>query len=161
MSYDITTSYFVDGFSLYNYFGVGVESGSDDLLQFPDRKDSISHDWEDENGVDVDLTRVFLKEREATFKCFILANDETDFWNKYNLFLSYLTKPGTRRLTITEHGRDYFIYYKKSNAYKRFTRILSSNQIACKFDLTVVEPDPTSNRVETYLVTEAGSFIIT
>jgi hypothetical protein len=161
MAVDINTLYFLDGYSLYKYFGVGVESGSDQLLEFPERKDSISHDWLDEHGLDIDLTRVFLKSREVTFQMWIVADGEADFWNKYNLFLSFLTKPGLRRLTITEHSREYFVYYKKATAYKRFTRIKDTNQVLSKFSLTLIEKDPTQNVVSDFIVDEFTRFIIT
>lgn len=71
MPYDIKNSYFLDGYSLFQYFGVGVQSGSSDLLKFPDRKDSTTHDWQDENGIDIDLSRVFMASREATFNMWL------------------------------------------------------------------------------------------
>ena len=161
MAYSISNSYYLDGLSLFDYFGVGVESGSSDLLKPPDRKDSISHDWMDENGIDIDLSRVFLQSREATFQMFIIANDEADFWNKYNAFISYLQKPGTRRLTISEFSKDFFVFYKSCKTFDRFTRIKDSGKVACKFTLVLIEKDPTAAQAPTFLIEETGRFIIT
>jgi hypothetical protein len=142
------------------YFGVGVESGSSDLLKFPDRKDSVTHDWIDENGIDIDLSRVFLASREATFNMWLLADDENDFWTKYNLFLSYLTKPGLRRLTISEFNRDYYVFYKKMVTLSRLTRIKDVNKVALKFSVTFIEQDPTTNAEPTFLVDDFSRFLI-
>jgi hypothetical protein len=161
MPYDIKQSYFLDGFSLYTYFGVGVQDGSSDLLKFPDRKDSTTHDWQDENGIDIDLSRVFLASREATFNMWLLADDENDFWTKYNLFLSYLTKPGLRRLTISEFNRDYYVFYKKMVTLSRLTRVKDVNKVALKFSVTFIEQDPTTNAQPIYLTDEFSRFIIT
>lgn len=161
MPYSIGNSYYIDGLSLYNYFGVGVEDGSNDLLKPPDRKDSISHDWTDENGIDIDLSRVFLQSREATFQMFILADNEADFWNKYNAFVSYLQKPGTRRLTISEFNKDFYVFYKSCKTFARFTRIKEVNKVACKFTLVLVEKDPSASEAPTFLITEDSRFIIT
>lgn len=161
MAYDVRTSYYIDGYSLYATFGVVVTTGSSDLLQFAERKESTTHDWLDENGIDVDLSRVFLKSREATFQMWIIADSEADFWNKYNGFLSFLTKPGLRRLTITEHSKEYYVYYKKSAVFQRFTRIKDVDKIACKFSLTLIEKDPTTNAVSEFIVSEGNRFIIT
>lgn len=161
MAYDINNSYFLDGKSLYGVFGIGVESGSADLLKFPDRKDSTSHDWLDENGIDIDLSRVFVSSREATFNMWLIAASEEDFWNKYNTFFGFVVKPGLRRLTITEHGKDYYVYYKKMGTLTRFTRIKETNEIALKFSVTFIEADPTTNTAPVFLVTQSGAFIIT
>lgn len=161
MPVDVKNTYFIDGYSLYTYFGIGVESGSADFLKFPDRKDSTSHDWKDENGLDVDLTRVFLAAREATLNMWLLADDENDFWTKYNLFLSSVTKPGLRRLTVSEFDRDYYVYYKKMVTLTRLTRIKDTTKIGLKFSVTFIEQDPTTNAQPTYIVDNFNRFIIT
>jgi hypothetical protein len=152
--------FYIDGYDLYIYFGIGVESGSSDLLKFPDRKDSVTHDWIDENGIDIDLSRVFLASREATLNMWLLADDENDFWTKYNLFLSYLTKPGLRRLTISEFNRDYDVFYKKMVTLSRLTRIKDVNKVALKFSVTFIEQDPTTNAEPTFLVDDFSRFLI-
>jgi hypothetical protein len=160
MAYDFKISYEIDGLALYPAFGVGVESGSDDLLKFPKRKDSTSHDWLDENGIDVDLTRVFLESREATFDMWLMADNEDDFWTKYNNFCAYMVKPGLRRLTIAELGKDYFVYYKEMKTLSRLTRIKETNKVAIKFTITFEEPDPTTSTEQVFIVDGEGSFII-
>jgi hypothetical protein len=133
-------------------------------LRFPERKDSISHDWKDENGIDVDLSRVFLASREATFSCNFLAANEADFWTKYNSFIYILRQPGLRRLEIAEFGRSFYLYYKSCPSYARFTRIkrgTNAGMISCKFQITLVEKNPTFDSGNVYLITDAVKFIIT
>lgn len=152
--------YFIDGADLWTNFKVGIESGSDDFLKMPKRKSSIQHDWSDENGLDVDLSRAFFEAKNIELKCHIIADNEADFWSNYNKFLGVLAKPGNRRLTVTELGRDFYVYYTECSIYTRFTRLLQSNKVACKFNLKLVEPIPDLT-VQTFLVDEANKFIIT
>lgn len=154
--------YFLDGIDLWLGYRVGVESGSDDFLRMPKKKEGIQHDWQDENGLDVDLSRIFLEAKEVELKCHILAPTEADFWISYDALLATLTKPGVRRLTITEFGRDFYVFYKSCEIYTRFTRLLDSNLVACKFTLKLMEKNPTASALPpSFLVDEAGRFIIT
>lgn len=155
-----TNRYYLDGADLWLYYKVGVESGSDDLLKMPKRKESITHNWLDENGIDVDLSRVFVEAKDIELKCHIIADSEADFWENYNRLQTTLKKPGLRRLTITEFGRDFFVYYKECNIYTRFTRIKSVNKVACKFSLKLTETVPQLTE-QTFIVDESTQFIIT
>lgn len=159
-----TGQYYIDGADLWLVYGVTIRSGSDDLMKFPERKDSISHDWEDENGIDIDLSRVFLQSREATFQCNIIANSEVDFWQKYNSFLAMLVQPNLRRLEISELSASYFVYYKQCPSFTRFTRIKSgqySGKIAAQFTITLVEQAPNIDASNRYVIDEQNRFIIT
>jgi hypothetical protein len=162
---DATGLYYIDGKDLWTIFGVFVEAGSDDLLKYPAKKDSIEHDWMDADGIDVDLTRVYLSEREINLKMAIYATSEDDFWNKYNGFIAQMTQPELRRLQIKEFGmRSFFVYYKECTNYTRLTRVLDGTTtfIACKFNLKLVEPMPKPDDTgDQFLVDEDGRFIVT
>lgn len=156
--------YYMDGADLWLVYGVTIRAGSDDLMKFPERKDSISHDWEDENGIDIDLSRVFLQSREATFQCNIIANNEQDFWQKYNSFLAMLVQPNLRRLEISELSASYFVYYKQCPSFTRFTRIKAgphSGKVAAQFTITLVEQSPNIDASNRYVIDEQNRFIIT
>lgn len=156
--------YFMDGKDLFLVYGIIIEAGSDDLLKFPDRKDSISHDWMDENGIDIDLSRVFFEPREISLQCAILANNGTDFWNKYGAFLAMLAQPDLRRLEVTELSSSYYVFYKQCTSFTRFTRIkIGSNagKVASKFTLTLVEKAPAIDSSNVYLITDDNRFLIT
>jgi hypothetical protein len=156
--------YFIDGIDLWIAFGMIVEGGSDDLLKFPERKDSISHDWQDANGIDIDLSRVFFKARDFSLRMSIIAASPADFWEKYNYFLAQMAQPGVRRLTIGEFDRSFYVYYRKCSAFTRFTKLKNEagqKLIGCKFTVDFTEKEPTLNNLDTYIIDEAGRFIIT
>lgn len=161
MAYPIG-QYTMDGRDFYLIYGITISSGSEDFLRPPERKDSIEHDWADRPGVDKDLSRVFFKDRICQLNCNLIAQNEADFWNKYNMFLSMLAQPGERRLEIAEYNANYFVIYQKVDSFVRYTPVASSRGvIACKFALTLRELHPQIDASNQYLISEPGIFIIT
>lgn len=152
--------YYMDGADLWVHFNIGVESGSDDFLKMPKRKDTISHNWLDENGLDVDLSRTFLEAKQIELKCHLLADNEAQFWDCYNRFMAALTKPGIRRITVAEFDRDFYCFYNECNIYTRFTRLKTVNKIACKFSVKLTERVPYMSTA-TFVIDDAGRFLIT
>lgn len=158
---DLSGHYFIDGIDLWN-FKIFVASGSEDFLRYPAKKDSITHDWPDQNGIDVDLFKNFLKEREITLQCAIVTTTEAEFWDNYYGFLKLMTKPGRRRIEITEFSnQQFFVYYKDCAVFERFTRIKQTNLVACKFSLLLVENEPSVQNGKVFLIDEQGRFIVT
>ncbi|RPE05558.1 hypothetical protein EGT74_24555 [Chitinophaga lutea] len=163
MAYPIG-QYYIDGADLYLVYGILIASGSDDFLRLPDRKESITNDWLDENGIDIDLSRVFLKSKECTLECAILAANEIDFWTKYDSFFAMLIKPGLRRLEITELSSSFYVYYKDCPSYDRVTRIKTgphAGKVGAKFSITFVEQKPRLDASNVYVITQNNKFIIT
>ena len=152
--------YFIDGTDIGVAYGMVVESGGDSLLIFPERKEPVSHDWGDTNGIDVDLSRVFFKARDFTLNMAILGDGATDFNSKYNAFITLLAQPGPRRLSIAEFNRSYFIYYRKCSAFKRYSNLAGSGVVACKFSIDCTEIAPSINNQDLYVSDEDGRFII-
>jgi hypothetical protein len=156
--------YFIDGKDIWTAYNIFVESGSDDFLQYPAKKESITHDWMDSNGIDVDLSRVFLEPREITLRCAIIVTSSDQFWQKYTGFIADLTQPGTRRIEVAEFGsRSFNVHYKSCNDFTRLTRVKegTTTKIACKFTLVLVEPVPVLDNGNIFIVDEDGRFLVT
>jgi hypothetical protein len=162
MTIDLSNRHFIDGIDLWIAFGVFVESGSDDFLKWPGAKQGISHDWQDSNGVDVDLSRRFLDQRTVQLKCAIIADSEIDFWLKHQRFIAALVQPGKRRFEIAQFtGKSFYVYYKETGNFSRFTRIKGADKVACKFSITIVENEPQIDNDNVFIVDDAGRFLIT
>lgn len=159
-------NYFIDGIDLWNAFSLFIESGTDGFLQYAPKKDSITHDWGDANGEDVDLSRIFLSGRDVTLNCAIVvetASAADDFFDRYEKLLNLLVQPGRRRFSAARLGdRSYYVFYKSTSNWKMYTPITGApSQVACKFTLTLREPEPALNSQNVYLVTEGGKFLVT
>lgn len=154
--------YYINGKDLWVTFGVALEKGStSDFLKFPEAKETIEHDWMDSNGIDVDLSRIFYKQKTIAMKCFLVANNEAEWWTKYNQFFAELTLPGLKRFEISEFSKSFYIYYKDCSNFSRFTRIKNATKIVVEFTLTVIEQEPKFDTNNVFLIDETGRFIVT
>lgn len=154
--------FFIDGMDFWGTFGVVVEGGSDGFLRYPSRKDSITRDWSDANGIDVDLSRVFVTSRNISLDCGIIADDEADFWAKYNAFLNQWLKPGLHRIQVAEYGlRSFYCHYSDTSNFSRVTRIQGTDKVGCKFTLNIVETEPQLDNNDTFIIDEEGRYLIT
>ena len=166
---DVSGYAWIDGIDLWTAFGLFIEKGSADFLRHPPKKDSITHDWMDSHGIDVDLSRYFFKERQGALNMGMIADSEEQFWEKHQSFIATLTQPGTRRLTLKAHGeRSYFVFYKECNNWTQVKplkgvdeQIFGPNKVGAKFSLVVIEPNPQIDASLVYLVDEEGRFIVT
>lgn len=169
MAADVSGYFFMDGMDLWVQFGLFIEKGSADFLRYPPKKESITHDWLDSNGLDVDLSRVFFKERQVTLNCGIIAETEEDFWLKHDSFIATLAQPGTRRLMFKSHGdKQYFVYYKDCSNYTQVKAlkgqeadIFGANRVAARFSLIIEEPEPQIDSTMVVIVDEDGRYLTT
>lgn len=167
---DVSGKFFIDGQDLWAIYRVFIEESSAELLRYPPKKESITHDWRDANGIDVDLTAVFFAQREVAIVFAIITENEEDFWLYHDRFIALLVKPGLRRLQLSSHGqRSYHIFYKECNNYSNVIKLqgidpnatlIPDRLIAHKFTIVFVEPEPTVNR-DVFLVDDSGRHIIT
>jgi hypothetical protein len=161
--------YFLNSKDFWTIYSVIVESGSSDFLKEPPAKESITRNWSDANGLDIDVSKnQFRNAREITLNCSIFGDSEDDFWLKYNAFLAEWRKPGFKRIQIAELGlRSYYCLLKNCTVFNRFTRIrldeigVYDMKVACKFTLDIIEPDPNLGTGDVFIVNEAGKFLIT
>lgn len=162
---NVTGYFFLDGIDIYTTFGVVIEEGSADFLRYPPKKNSIEHDWQDANGRDVDLSRIFFDQREGVLNCAIFATSEEDFWTKHEQFISQWMQPGLRRLIFKSHGeRSYYVYYKETNNYSQIKALKGEDGerlVAGRFSLVIVEPEPQVDASHIFLVDGEGNFIVT
>lgn len=153
---------FVDGTDLWTNFGViGRKGYLDIFLKMPKRKESLTHDWLDTNGIDVDLSKIFLDKRDLPLKMVMVGNNEEDFWAKHGQFQALWTQPGLRRLTVRQFNRDFYVHYQDMpEASKSGNLKNNSGKIFFFFTLLLSEPKPSIEEVY-FLADDDGVFIIT
>lgn len=124
--------------NLYKEFGLFIQSGTADLLKFPERKDPISEDWPDEDGAAYDLKAPRFKDKEVRLHCAFIASSDADFWMAYNTLFEELKKPGYQKLYVHDHSKTYEVFYKQSGEFKKATKRLKGvDTIFVKFHLTL------------------------
>jgi hypothetical protein len=158
-----TGYWFIDGLDVWAQFAIGIREGTADLLEYGARKPSLTHDWPDQDGIDIDVTAHYIKERTINLRCWLITETEDEFWRKHDALLALLRKPGMRRFTVTAHrGRSYSLVYQSVSQYKQVAplRGMPDNTIVHEFILTFLEPQPQVEEAEIFLQDDDGAFII-
>lgn len=124
--------------NLYTGFGLVIQTGTEALLEFPERKTTLEVDWREQNGTDYDLSLPVFKDKEVTLKCAIMANDDTAFWVQYYALRAELAKPNWQELYIADHNHSYDVFYKKSGNWdKKSKRLKNVPKVFVQFNLTL------------------------
>lgn len=124
--------------NLYSEYGLVIQTGTAELLTFPERKESLSNDWREENGGEYDLSLVRFKDKEVNLNCAILADNDDDFWDGYNSFFEELSKANWQNLYIDDHSRTYQVHYLKSSSFKKSSKRLKNvPKVFVKFVITL------------------------
>jgi hypothetical protein len=144
---------------LWAVFGVKVVTGSSTFLQYNKRKDSLSHDFPEEMGIDIDLTQPTLSSRQPTLSCVLKATSRDDFFNKYDGLFTELRQLGTLEIYIADHNRNYILYWTEQQNISKLSQI-DTTYIGVTFDLVFAETNPTDNISAVYLVDEHDNYII-
>lgn len=133
----------IDGQDAYSEYGFIILKGSmNDWLLFPEMKEPFSHNWKDENGLDVDLENRYLKDKNVSLKVLFVADSEMAFWSNYKKTLNMLTQPGIRKVYYREMEKEFEVYYTKSSSPSTFTRLKDVNKVVVGMTLHFSMPDP-------------------
>jgi len=124
--------------NLLSVYKLIIQTGTQDLLIFPERKESLSNDWREENGTETDLELVRFKDKEVDLNCMFIVSNDAEYWSCYNAFFAEITKPGLQNLFIDDHSKTYQVYYKKTSGFKKVSKRLKNvPKVAVKFTLTL------------------------
>lgn len=133
-----TFSDLLNGVDLFENYGLVIQTGTAELLEFPERKETLSNDWAEHDGKEYDLDLVRFKEKEVSLNCAIMAENDDMFWDYYERFFSDLTQPGWQVLYINDHGRTYEVFYKKSGSFRKAQKKLKGvEKVFVKFQITL------------------------
>lgn len=125
--------------NLYADFGLIIQTNTAELLHFPERKETLTNDWAEENGKEYDLDLPKFHDKEVTLKCLFIAPNEAQFWQGYNAFFSEWQKSGWQQLYIDDHAKTYQCFYKKTENFQKLTkRIKNVTKIVVSFEIILV-----------------------
>lgn len=155
--------WYLDGMDIWNTFNIAINEGLANFIPLTRRKESITNNWPDQNGIDVDVSKHFFSERTVTLTCLVLTETENEFWQKRDAFIQQLAKPGLRRLTVTAHqSRSYFVIFQEVSNYQQVKTLknIPDNMIAHTFTITLLEPQPQVDAGDVFLAGDNGEFLI-
>lgn len=126
----------LNGRNLFTDFGLVIQTGTQNLLCMPERKDLLQNNWREQNGTEYDLTAPVFKDKEVVLKVAFMADDDTDFWQKYQEFASEIQQAGYQNLFIEDHSKTYQVFYKNTtNWQKKSKRLKNVSKVFVKFNL--------------------------
>ena len=98
-----TGALYVDGYDVYKQFGMYVvEGGYNELVAFPPLKDVEKNDWQEEDGIEADLSAPVLNTREVSIK-FAISGLYSSLFD----FLDVLSDGAYHTFSCAEIGRVY------------------------------------------------------
>lgn len=135
----------IDGVDAYSELGFVVLDGSmEDWLLYPEMKEPFTHDWNDEEGLEVDLENVYLKEKKTSLKVYFIVDSEVEFWTKYKATLELLSSPGIRTIYYRAMDKEFGAYYTKASNPERKKGPKNVDKIVIGMTLHFVMPDPSA-----------------
>lgn len=117
-------------------YGLVILTGTEKLLEYPERKEPLQTDFLDQNGTDYYLSTIFFKDKEITLNCAFMADDDTAYWVYYDAFFAAIATTGKQDLFIYDHGKTYKVHYKRTANFKKaLKRLKNVDKVFVKFDL--------------------------
>lgn len=107
----------IDGFDIDDLGGFILRGGDYDFLSFPERRDPLSENWFEYDGVDVDLSEIFFKEKSLTVKFHIKGETSDEFIYRLNNFYKRVSAPGYRILYSREFDRTFRLRFVSCPEY--------------------------------------------
>lgn len=150
----------MDGKDIGPTYGIFIESGSDDFLRFPARKPSITHDWQDANGLDVDLSQPFFEDKKISLRCAMVASSKEQFWRNYDAFIGEWAKPGTRDWTVVALERSFPVYYVDCSDFDRLTKWNGGPKLIARFTLNIAQMASDVSDGNAYIVDEDNRYLV-
>lgn len=143
-------------------FGVYLKKGAySSLLSYPTAKPYLTEETRDEDGERVLIQNQRRQARIVSLPCVLVADDQNDFWRKYDEFVQFLLGEGVFDFTMEEHNRTYRFYYVECSDFTNLKPIKGSGKKYSDFTLTLREPNPKNVRRTDVLNAETGEYITT
>ncbi len=158
-------AYVLNGKDLTSVFGVtivkdnGSRESSDSFMAWPSRKDSLTVDRQDQNGLEIDLSDPKVASREFVLKCILIASDREDYFTKYDALRTELLGADTHQVYISDHDRTYNVYYKRQSDFRSLSNI-NNDGVWATFTVVLGETNPNENMEFVYLVDDQDRYLI-
>lgn len=99
----MTGRFYIDGKDVYTEYGVYVqEKGYNELVAFPPLKSVTSNDWQEEDGIEPDLSEPMLNTKEFSFKIVLTGMDY-----RWGGLIEKLSDKAYHTFDFKEIGRSY------------------------------------------------------
>ncbi|MEN9919688.1 MAG: hypothetical protein RL662_2124 [Bacteroidota bacterium] len=109
-------SVIINGVDIADFGAFILRGGDYDFLPFPDRREPKQNNWYEYDGVDVDLTEVYFKERTLSVHFYISASNSVEYEFNLNSFYTLITG-GYIELYMREFAHTFKLRYLSCTEY--------------------------------------------
>lgn len=114
--------YFFNAYDIKRYFNTEILNATSEYMQLPERKKSVTNNFEDENGQDIDLVAPKFDARVFNFNCVTKGETIPIFKEKYFALFNLLKIDGRYSVYNDFLDMTLFLFFVKqtnvSNMYK-------------------------------------------
>lgn len=143
-------------------FGVFLQKGAyQSLVSYPSVKQYLTEEIRDDDGENVLVENTRRQARNVSLPCIIIADNQTDFWGKYDAFVQFLLNEGVFDFKLEAHNRIYRFYYVECSDFRNLKPLKGGSKKYSEFTLTLREPNPRNVRRTDSLQAENGEFVTT
>src|SRR5690554_3403451 len=110
-------------------YGAFIErGGSDDFLAFPERRTPDFNDWQEYDGLDVDLSDLSFLAKKVSVNYVIVADKGTVFTHYLNSFKTLHYQPGYRQIYVREFNKTFTLRFVGFSRYKQTGGLINNRQ---------------------------------
>lgn len=139
----MTGLYFLNGLDMYTTYGFCPSVRcSDDFLKMRKRKAVYVNNWEEEDGMEYDLSSPpKYEDREIKLIGFIKASDTSDLWNKYNALKNVFNTMSIINIECKEYNANELVkcFYKSTNVFEIYKDKVGENVAYCNIEIALQE----------------------
>lgn len=151
--------YYINGYDLQATFGVLITNGTNAFMQLPERKPSVQNDFQNQNGIDIDLFEPKFAARTFVFNCVITAPTIEAFKSQYFGLFQLLKQQDEYTVFNDWLNMMIYLYFEKqtniSNMYST-----PGGGFGMMFSLQFGETDPFGNLPIVELVDDLYNILV-
>ncbi|NDV95367.1 hypothetical protein D0T84_10620 [Dysgonomonas sp. 521] len=137
-----TGSCIIDGKDIAEYGMFILKGGDYDLLPFPERMEPLQNDWYEEDGIDVDLSEIYFRQKSVSLDFYISATTADDFERNLDNFFWMICAPKARKVYFREFDREFNLRYLSSPAYTQSGGLYKEGKKSAKIRVNFSMDDP-------------------
>ena len=124
----------IDTLDIWTNFGAFILAESyNGLMQPAKRKASLSNNWPEESGLEIDLSVPKYEAKDVDVVFILSAASESSWWTRYTAFFALLKSAGERSLYLKELNKTFMVYYKEVTGWEQLTKIKNVPKVAGRF----------------------------
>ena len=92
--------------------------GSNDLLSFPTRRNPYENDWNEEDGIEVDLSVATFDAKKVIINYVMMADNYNQFKERLQAFETLHYQPGSRNIYVREFATTFILRFSAFMDYR-------------------------------------------